>query len=74
MKQKLLALALFGTVAALCAQPAVAGTRHHVTTKVERNVMSERVRNAHAYSAPLVTYPAASAPYGDEALSPPAGQ
>jgi hypothetical protein len=72
MNQKLLTLALLGMVAALGAQPAVAGT-HHVTTKVERHVMSERVRNANAYSAPLVAYPAAGAPYGDEALSPPAG-
>jgi hypothetical protein len=73
MKRKLLTLALLGMVAALGAQPAVAGTRH-VTAKTERHVMSERARNANAYSPPpVVTHPAPQVPYYDEALSPPAG-
>ena len=55
----------------LGAQSAFAGTRH-ATTKAERYVVSQRVRNAHAYAAPpLVTWPG-GVPY-DEALSPPAG-
>jgi hypothetical protein len=71
MKRKLLTLALLG-VAALGAQPVVAGTRH--VAKTERHVMSERARNANAYSPPpVVTHPAAQAPHYDEALSPPAG-
>jgi hypothetical protein len=74
MKRKPLTLALLGVVVALGAQPAVAGTRH-VTAKTERHVISERARNANAYSPPrVVTYPAAQAPYYDEALSPPAGR
>jgi hypothetical protein len=74
MKKKFVTLALLGLVAALSAQPAVAGTRH-ATAKAERHVMSERARNASAYLPPrLVTNPAAEAPYfPDEALSPPAG-
>ena len=72
MKRKFVTLALLGIVAALGAQPAVAGTRHATTTKAERHVMSERVRNAHAYAAPpFVNWPG-GVPY-DEALSPPAG-
>jgi hypothetical protein len=72
MKRKLLTLALLGMMAALSVQSAVAGTRH-VTAKTQRHVMSERARNANAYSPrPVVTYPAAT-PYFDEALSPPAG-
>jgi hypothetical protein len=73
MRRKPLTLALLGMMAALSVQPAVAGTRH-VTAKTQRHVMSERARNANAYSPPpVVTHPAARAPYYDEALSPPAG-
>ena len=73
MKRKLMTVALLFLVAASSVQPATAGARH-ATTKVDRHAMSERVRNARAYSAPLVIDSAASAPsYFDEALSPPAG-
>jgi hypothetical protein len=74
MKRKFLALALLGMLAALGAQPAVAGTRH-VTPKTERHALSERTRNANAYVPPPVAiYPSVEAPYfPDEALAPPAG-
>jgi hypothetical protein len=72
MKRKFVTLALLGLAAALSVEPAIAGTRH-VTTKTEHHVMSERARNAHAYAAPPVVGWPTDAPYGDEALSPPAG-
>jgi hypothetical protein len=74
VKKKLLTLAVLGLAAALSAQQAVAST-HHVTAKTQRHVVSERARNANAYvPPPVITYPAAEAPYfPDEALSPPAG-
>ena len=74
MKLKLVTVALLFLVAASSAQPATAGSRH-ATAKVGRHAMSERVRNAQAYSAPVVINSAAGAPsYFDEALSPPAGR
>jgi len=74
MKKKFVVLALLGSAVALSAEPAVAGT-HHVTTKTQRHIISERTRNANAYAPPpIVTYPSVEAPYvPDEALSPPAG-
>jgi hypothetical protein len=72
MKPKFTTLALLGLAALLSVQPAVAGTRH--VTKAEHHVMSERVRDAHAYSAPPVVGWPTETPYGDEALAPPAGR
>jgi hypothetical protein len=50
-------------------RPANASTHHS-----KRNIaVSDRVRNAHAFSAPI-SNAAPAGPYFDEALSPPAGR
>jgi hypothetical protein len=64
------ALAIGSAVAFGC-QPTTAGKYHH--RRDIAHAISERVRNAQAYSAP-VARAAPEARYFDEALSPPAGQ
>ena len=68
MKKGLVVLAMVGLMA-LSGQSATAGTRHH---KSNTTAISERVRNAQAYSAPAVRF-SPDVRYFDEALSPPAG-
>ena len=68
MKKGLVILAMVGLVA-LSGKSATAGTNHH---KRNTTAISERVRNAKAYSAPAIRF-APDVRYFDEALSPPAG-